>query len=754
MYDLLLLAKTSSEETRAPKNAAPLNAFLHITSTKFKFINTNSAKFTEHVLTGFVGFIYTELDTTILGKYALANAVKRLPCCNLPFKFSSIKLTDDAKLAVEYYKKNFSVDEQVRQFYQGWFVEAKDGKTTFLDLTSIYLIYDEVLISQIHESTKRFAIKEACNTLKTRLADFNCIIQKLPIVARDSHAFHDVMSSKNINKTMSCIYSLCLNDAVQDERCLKTFHLKWQGAISIFKEVFVKKDIVGEPRVELLAPEFKTSGKQVTSKTKEQKDKDGNAFNNKLITPIPLSYSDTAAKELIFESIKADINHVKLHCRNIWNESIENLNNFKALAERGQVRPELLGPANKIPVDMSQDENICASFRHYGFRYKGSNYPDWITGKNKDKNLLTLLAMPTATTMSAFCYLLIEMHPQITPSWLEDWDLYNNKGDRHGYREVSGVWIALSKKERKGKELAQQEVVLNAESKKLIEEYLELTEQLRTQLQQESNDSFRKMLISADSIGSKARTYSSNKPNTTALSRKLAEPSEHKTDTHAISISKHVTHARMRSAVGVRVYLETGSVHAMSEALGHEKYIPVLINHYLPKPLWDYFTNRWIRQFQNAIVYEAMKDSRYLHKAIDIHPDELNSFLENHGLGELPEHIRTGKKKAMDIANDNVCQFEGAVFLVSTSLLQIFMALVTTVDNASDDTEITQFAKNWYEAAKFVLSHISVALENRKGNSPGNAEMISNDIADMYRVATNKPLNPELIEEAILWQSA
>ncbi|WP_128784158.1 hypothetical protein [Photobacterium chitinilyticum] len=751
MNDLLRSTNAPSQKDRASKLAALLNAFLHMTSTKFKFISTNDAKFTEHVLTGFVGFIYTEIDGSVTNKYQLARLVMRLPCCNLSFKISNLKLSDDAQLAVDYYKKNFNVDEQVRRFYEGWFVEAKDGKTAFFDLTSIYLTYDEMHISQIHESVKSFAVKEACNSLKACLKSLGLIIKKLPVIACDSHTFHDVMSSKKINKTISCIYSLCLNDAVQSEHCLKTFHVNWQSAITVFKEVFVKKGIVGKPRIELLAPEFKTSGKQVTSKTKERKGKDGNAFNNKLITPIPLSYSDTKAKELIFESIKADINHVTFHCRKIWDETMKNHEDFKTLAEQGQVRP-LVKQSFKNPLDMTRDENVCATFRQCGFRYQ-DRYNQWLLGAKNVKNLTTLLALPTITVMQAFCYLLIEIHPSITPSWLAKWDLYDDKGDFHGFKEVKGVWIALSKKERKGKENAQQEVMLTVESKKLIEEYLELTQQLRTQLQQESNDGFRKMLISAETIASKAQTYTANSRPTKELGKKLAEPSKHKAETEAVSIAKHLTHSRMRSAVGVRVYLETGSVHAMAEALGHEKYVPSLISHYLPKPLWDYFTNRWIRQFQNAIVYEAMKDSRYLHKAIDIHPDELNSFLEKHGLGELPEHIRTGKKKAKDIANDEVCQFDEAIFLVSTSLLQLFMALVTIVDNAPSETKTTQFAKNWYEAAKFVLSHISVALKNREVNSPGNAEMISNDIAEMYRVAANNPLNNELIEGAILCQS-
>ncbi|TLS80654.1 hypothetical protein [Photobacterium damselae] len=752
--ELLRLTNPPSRQGVASKLAAPLNAFLHITSTKFKFISINDAKYSEHVLTGFIGFIYVELDISLSNKYSISGLVKRLPCCNLSFKLSESKLTDDAQFVVDYYQKNFNVDEKIKRFYQGWWIADKNGKTVFLDLKSIYLIYDEMFILQIHESVSRYAIKETCSTLVHNMGVLNLLIQKLPVVASDSHAFHYVMSSQNINKTISCIYSLCLNDAVQSELCLKSFHLRWQRAITVFKEVFVNTGIVGKPFYELLAPDFKTSGQQVTSRTKVQKDKIGNAFNKKLITPIPLSYSDLAAKERIFESIVGDIDHVKFYCRNIWDETMKNLDNFKALAEKGQVRSSRNMNGHTNPVNMARVENSCASFRHYGFRYKQKNYSGWLAGNGNTIDFVTLFALPTVTVMQAFLYLLIEMHPSITPSWLERWDLYDDKGNFYGYKEVNGVSTAVSKKERKGKKLAQQEVFMNADSKKLIDEYLELTQQLRTQLQQENDHRFRKMLIAVDGINSKAKLYTSQSANTKELTEKLAQPTNYKAEILAVSISNHLTHARMRSAVGVRVYFETQSVHAMAEALGHEKYQPYLINRYLPKSLWDYFTNRWIRQFQNAIVYEAMKDSPYLFEAIDLQQDELATFLENHGLGELPLHIKTGKKKAEDIANDDLCEFDDGVFLLSTSLLQLFMALVAIVDTISDETKLTQFAKDWYEAAKFVLSHISVSLENRKGTSVGNAEIISDDIKEMYYFATNNPLNPEIIMGAIVCQSA
>ncbi|MEE3879923.1 hypothetical protein [Vibrio sp. YYF0003] len=738
----------SRRDYRSPL-ALPFNAFLDITSTKFRFLHTNDRELTEHVLKGFVGFIYTELNISISLKYHLTSQVKRLPRTNLQLGISNTKVTDDARLAINYYQMEFNVDNKTRCFYQGWFVESKQRDSLFLNLTTIYLTYSEELISHIHGSVKRCAIKEATETLKTILKAINLIIAKLTVVASDDTTFFDVMSSKNIHKTISCIYKLCLNDAVQSGNCLKVFHQKWRSGVRVFKEVFVEGGIVGRPRLELLAPAFKTTGKQVTARTKERSDNNGNVFNHKLVAPIPLSYADSKAKKQIFESIRLDIEHVTVNCRELWREGQKKLNNFRALAKKGKVRPEESLTGFPVPVEMKSPENFCASFMHYGFRYPKPDYDNWLhMGKVTD--LTHLISLPTITLTQAFCYLLIEIHPCITTSWLVRWDLYDAKGNFYGYRESSGAWIAVSKKERKGKSLAQQEVILTAESKKLIDEYLELTKQLREQLKKESNKMFRKMIISADGIQCKAKTINPKCKLTDQLKSLLVEPSVYRTAKQATCIANHVTYARMRGAVGVRVYFETNSVHAMAEALGHEKYVPALINHYLPKPLWSYFTNRWIRQFQNAIVYEAMKDSPYLFDAIELQPNELEEFLVNHRLGNLPRHIRTGKEKAKDLTIDELCAIDDGVILVSTSLLQLFMSLITIVDNAPEGATLKEFAREWYETAKFVISHIAKSLENRRGNYVGSAEKISNEIRDMYLTAIKNPLDPELIRGNIL----
>ena len=97
----------------------------------------------------------------------------------------------------------------------------------------------------------------------------------------------------------------------------------------------------------------------------------------------------------------------------------------------------------------------------------------------------------------------------------------------------------------------------------------------------------------------------------------------------AKNILDNLSLTRFRASNAVKIYIETASIYAMSTALGHEYCQPRLIKKYLPQPLWNYFSNRWIRIFQNAIVYEAMKTSEHLYKAVDFTPEELKLLASN-----------------------------------------------------------------------------------------------------------------------------
>ncbi|XAW89552.1 hypothetical protein ABDK09_07430 [Vibrio sp. CDRSL-10 TSBA] len=189
----------------------------------------------------------------------------------------------------------------------------------------------------------------------------------------------------------------------------------------------------------------------------------------------------------------------------------------------------------------------------------------------------------------------------------------------------------------------------------------------------------------------------------------------------------------------------------MSEALGHARYQPGLLERYLPKPLWEYFTNRWIRQFQNAIVYEAMKGSDMVFDCIDVREEELADFIENHGLKDLPSHINNGKRMAQDLSNDEVLNDrDESVYTVSVGLFQVFFAIVSIVEACGESDCLTSTAQKWLESAYFVLNHIELNFCVEKKGSGIGKMLLDSDVVYMYELAKANPLNLESIKGAVL----
>jgi len=175
--------------------------------------------------------------------------------------------------------------------------------------------------------------------------------------------------------------------------------------------------------------------------------------------------------------------------------------------------------------------------------------------------------------------------------------------------------------------------------------------------------------------------------------------------------------------------LRTKSVKAMSESLGHEEYSPLLLSSYLPEPILNYFQGRWVSIFQNAMIYEAMKDSDCLFSAIDIKENELDKFLLNHGLKPLPAHIVDGQIKDL-IIQENVLDTDDGIITISIPLLRLLNALVEVVDKSKEKHLLTTFALEWHEAACYICNSIHKGL-------------VSEALMDAMVVAEATPLSHE-----------
>lgn len=202
----------------------------------------------------------------------------------------------------------------------------------------------------------------------------------------------------------------------------------------------------------------------------------------------------------------------------------------------------------------------------------------------------------------------------------------------------------------------------------------------------------------------------------------------------------------IRSTVALKIYIKTQSVKAVAEALGHKEVNITLLESYLPSPLMEFYNNRWIRTFQNAVIFEALKDSELLVDALDFTQEKLNEFIKNHSLHDLPDYIAKTKNCILDEdSQQEISQIEQLVFIISTPLLQLLIAITSMVDNASEHERFIPWIEKWYEAAMFILNHFTIT--NDAVTKVSNTTL---DMQHLFETAVKNPLNINQLKEQFL----
>ncbi|MDF4751046.1 hypothetical protein P3542_24810, partial [Vibrio parahaemolyticus] len=207
----------------------------------------------------------------------------------------------------------------------------------------------------------------------------------------------------------------------------------------------------------------------------------------------------------------------------------------------------------------------------------GHNYLHFLGFHGNASQLHTELNLPSKSTLSALLTLLVMEHPKITPFWLQRWELFDANGNVVGYKQVGNQYIAVSYKSRKGSTNAQQEVVLNEFSKSIVELLIQHTQIAREYLKKNGNINWRKMILTA----TVSSVVCPSILNSTLLSAtdfydwlqdiSLFDKSSDITLEDAQAISDIHSLRSIRRHRGLQIYLETRSMDAVAEALGHEK---------------------------------------------------------------------------------------------------------------------------------------------------------------------------------------
>lgn len=704
-----------------------------------------------------IGFVYSNDDITIGRRYSLGNQLKVLfryiaqdKLLTLDeLKLSSIKTTEDVSSCLAQFRK-LNIDKTKADYLDGWQVVSKEGKEHEAHLDTLYVNFGEAFTVEVHLALKDYALTQksssltqALNNLKKLFVGFSTVYSE-----RDGLSIKALLGRNHVQLFFHKVFKVLFVRSQVAQNCPKNFHAKWQKTINYYTECFINTGVFAEPHKPFIVPDWKDPKDAAPNFSIG-----GNSTqleNLRWFANIPLKIKDEEAVSIIKQRVDRDMAHIKHVCLLKFEELLGREDRNKAFQSTGLVKP-LSGTLGYTQynnfVGADKLDNTVATFYAHGIAAKGRQYLNFLGFNGNASQLHTELNLPTSSTLNVLLTLLVMEHPLITPTWLAKWDLFDVNDNMVGYKQVGNQHIAVSYKSRKGATNAQQEVVLNEFSKSIVEFLIQHTRMSREHLKQKGDVNWRKMILTATvtsairPVNLNTNLHSANDFYDWLQDKSLFGKSSDITLKDAKTISDIHSLRSIRRHRGFQIYLETRSMDAVAEVLGHEKKDAKLLTSYLPKPLMDFFNARWVRQFQNAILLEAMKDSVHRLDAVSMSAQDIEEFLNNHGISNIPEYFDHGFVQQMTTDNEvsESLEFDQLTYTISTSLLQLLIAIRLVVEGSDDEESFLDIVAHWYQSAVFVLDTLSSGKHSA-----------DDDLMGMLDIATNNKLDTDSIKGALL----
>ncbi|MBS9847926.1 hypothetical protein [Vibrio alginolyticus] len=702
-----------------------------------------------------IGFIYDSDGITTSRRYVLGSDLRKLfrhiaqdkQLTLDEVQLSNTKITEDASSCLAQFLK-LKIDKTKADYLNGWQVVSKQGKSFEVYLDTLYVNFGEAFTNKVHLALKNYAYTKKSTSLSQALVILKSLFIGMSTVynERDGLTIEALLNSNHVQNFFHKIFKVLFVRSQVAQRCPKSFHENWRSIINYYTECFINTGVFAEPHKPFIVPDWKdpkdaaptfSIGGDATEKE-----------SYRWFADIPLKIKDEDAVSIIQQRLERDMAHIKHVCLVKFQELLEREDRNKAFLKTGLVKP-LSGTNGYLVYNhflgIDKLDNTVATFYAHGIAAK-DHYLSFFGFYGNSRQFCTELNLPSKSTLNALLTLLVMEHPLITPSWLQRWELFDAHGNKVGYKQVDNQYIAVSYKARKGADNAQQDVVLNEFSKSIVEFLIQHTQIAREYLKKNGNINWRKMILTATASSVvcpsclNSTLHTANDFYDWLQDKSLFDKRSDITQKDAQAISGIHSLRSIRRHCGLQIYLKTRSMDAVAEALGHEKKDANLLTSYLPKPLMDFFNDRWVRQFQNAILLEAMKDSVHCLDAVNMSAEDIEEFLNNHGISNIPEHFDHGFVQKTATDNESFA-FDQLTYTISTSLLQLLMAIRLIIESeaVADDRTFLEVVSHWYQSAVFVLDSLT------SGKHDGDKELM-----EMLEIATNNKLDAESIKGALL----
>lgn len=721
-------------ETKLHRTLVAFDCFLHINGVESLFKQSISTrhKYFINLVEGFIGAIYTSSFIAMSHKvrYTTVRAFRSIlidlrtelnvPICDVDnsarFEESSSKLLDiristSVKQQTPFILKCVSKYEALPPFdgealylWRGWPVTNLVGATTWLRLYPMYKRLGRDFTEACYLQCKRYLEGRRTKRVPalTALARF---IGEYPGELKVS----DFQSPAFITQFWPKFLIFYITTGDDEGSSLPSLNISWRTEFIYFANHFlVASGLFAEGYSPIPAPPATPQGKN--GRTNIRRTNDGIEVHAKLLVHIPLQANDTEAMKILFHQLQENVDLVLQWARSasqdIWERCKRRKEEAKVGTPRERIQPEKMRFGTGWLIHHENPDrfiNACATYELHGHLTSHDEVITLLYPAPLAKSA-HYLGLPTIGSLLPHLTLLVAAHPAITPSFLENLELYDKNGKDCCFVEIDGAMILRSSKGRKGPLLSWQEITLNAETAEVIRQLIEITAPLRKYLKARNDDNWRYLLLTAEK----------GFANPSRLGRIVTDTSmEQRVRANALSmhyfsgqplekceeVAKCFSLPALRATVGVLVYLETKDAKKMAEALGHTAYDKDLLSRYLPDEILSFFQERWIRIFQTSIIVDSMKDSDYLLPASgfkNIH--ELDEFLSNHTFKKVP----WANTEDMDAGLDGPGK---VLFGLDVSILTALLSLQMAIRQANGAVNAT--AKYWNDITKSLVRYIT-----------------------------------------------
>lgn len=624
---------------------------------------------------------------------------------------------DEFVQAFEQIKLN---DEQVRRL-RPYLLQAKSGTEYNVLLGDMVPVLGERFTNQFYEGLRSIARPKAKDS---SLRDFGTTFTRFVCHRAESHQpiLPDLLMEPSFVQTFLVDFmeyhfmKMTRRKDVVQEGTLGSLQKLWSRYTNYWKSL-VKQKIVAEPSSAYPAGNPKLLSGDSIGHRKVKTDTDGNStvVTQKLITTVPLHITDEEATKLLFEQLKADFAMVQSWLRGHLDSFFRDRERGHALAAEVQKLPPA-SELEKVTSSTSGERGFPFAIKYFKETHAGYTdtsrvptivYPDLAARSRVSKERLArYLGIPGRQEAMAFMGLLASYDGRFSESALATAKLLDVRGKRVNAVETDGGLTLTMLKERDAGD-GWHDVLLKEDAASVVRQWIEVTAPLRKYMEDNGVTGWQNLVIyTGKPLGAPAHFIRSSNINSTFRHFALAH------EARLGSLATYVTIPRIRSTRGVLVFLETMDITQMARELGNTN--ETSLRHYLPDSLWEYFTTRWVRIFQNLLIVEATKDTPYMQRALHFSSAaEMDEFLKNHATTPL-----ISKEKEVSEPSAVTGTGRAPSELMVAASPGIFATLLSIAEAASQAAALgralTPQALYWTEFSKRLKAHVeSAAFHDR-----------------------------------------